>query len=795
MPPSSEIVEPTSKMGTQGALGAAEQYTRRGYRVVPVPRGEKRPVIRGWQDLRLDESQLAAHFTNATNVGILTGQPSGGLIDIDLDAAEAIATADYFLPPTDLEHGRPSKQRSHRWYRVSERLHYLKLSDPRREENATLVELRQDKHQTLVPPSETNGEIRTWDKDGDPGRVDGTALRCAVARVAAAALLVRYWPKSGRHDARMALTGGLARAGWVEEDVVTFVQAVVQQAQPGDREAHAKVRGDTRAAFVKSHRKEPLTGLPRLAELVGSDVIGCVKHWLGLDNSDGDTGHEKVGRGESCATTLVKLARTDADFFHDGDVCYAEIQTGGHRETHVLKSTTFRRWLGRVYFETCGRTASGEAMTSAMLALEGHACFDCPGRRVFTRTAHHAGKIYLDLCDADWRVIEIGHQGWHIIESKDSPVRFRRAPGMLPLPGPERGGNLSELRALLNCPGDILLLLVGWLIGTLHPYGPYPVLILHGEQGSAKSTTARGLRSLIDPNLAPGRSQPREPRDLMIAATNGWVCAFDNLSSLPEWFSDALCRLSTGGGFSTRALYTDDEERIFEAKRPVMLNGIEELATRGDLLDRALVVELPRITDEQRQPEDSLRTAFESARPRLLGALLDATRSAFSLFESTKLKRLPRMADFVIWVTAAEEALGWRLGSFERVYRENQRAANDLTLEEPIADALLKLDLPWKGTATELLTTLEKLAGERTCGLKVWPKIPKALSNTLRRLAPNLRWSGIEVRFVRSGGKRYIELETSRNPAAPQAQASSSCPDSASSAESADKFPVLEGEF
>jgi hypothetical protein len=174
---------------------------------------------------------------------------------------------------------------------------------------------------------------------------------------------------------------------------------------------------------------------------------------------------------------------------------------------------------------------------------------------------------------------------------------------------------------------------VGWLLGALHPHGPYPVLILHGEQGSAKTTTEKFFRSLIDPSSALVRSQPHEPRDLIIAASNGFVCAFDNLSSLPDWFSDALCRLSTGGGFSTRALYTDDEEIIFEAKRPIILNGIEELATRGDLLDRAIVVELPRITDERRQTEDSLCVAFERERPRLLGALLDAVSGALACVE------------------------------------------------------------------------------------------------------------------------------------------------------------------
>jgi len=271
-----------SKAAVPRTLDAAREYVQRGFAVVPVPHGKKAPCIDGWQNLRLTENDLPEHFSNGANIGLILGAPSGHLIDVDLDAPEAIGVADYFLPPTELVHGRPCKPRSHRWYRGSQPLSYLKFSDPRHKEDATLVELRQDGHQTLVLPSKADGEIRTWDQDGDPAHVDGATLSSAVARLAAAALLARYWPASGRHDARMALGGALVRAGWAEEETVAFVQAVVQVAQPGDREADAKASGDTRAAFAKLQRNEPVTGLPRLAELVGADVIRCVREWLGI---------------------------------------------------------------------------------------------------------------------------------------------------------------------------------------------------------------------------------------------------------------------------------------------------------------------------------------------------------------------------------------------------------------------------------------------------------------------------------------------------------------------------------
>jgi hypothetical protein len=178
------------------------------------------------------------------------------------------------------------------------------------------------------------------------------------------------------------------------------------------------------------------------------------------------------------------------------------------------------------------------------------------------------------------------------------------------------------------------------------PRGPYPVLVLGGEHGSAKTETAKRFRSLVDPNAAPNRGEPREARDLMIAARKGWILAFDNLSYLPVWLSDGLCRLATGGGFATRELYSDDDEVIFAATRPVILNGIGEVVSRSDLLDRTILLTLPVIPERKRRDERDLERAFGQARPRILGTLLDAASCALRNRDTVRLSRKPRMADF-----------------------------------------------------------------------------------------------------------------------------------------------------
>ena len=324
------------------------------------------------------------------------------------------------------------------------------------------------------------------------------------------------------------------------------------------------------------------------------------------------------------------------------------------------------------------------------------------------------------------------------------------------MPVPVAGGSVDELRTLLPGLDDNgWVLLVSWAVAALAPRGPYPVLILQGEQGAGKSTVSRMLRGLVDPNTAPLRSVPREERDLLIAARNGWVIALDNLSGTPVWLSDGLCRLATGGGWSTRELYTDTDEVLIDAQRPVLLNGIDDIATRDDLRDRAIILHLPAISDDKRRDEDELWQEYERLRPRVLGALLDAVSMALRRWEETKLPRRPRMADFARWIAAAEPALPWKPGEHLEVYAGNRREAAAVSLESnAVAQAVLALmerREEWEGTATGLLATLEQYASDRDRRSKHWPANARSLSGRLRRAAPLLRQAGVEIEWGHRG--------------------------------------------
>jgi hypothetical protein len=253
-------------------------------------------------------------------------------------------------------------------------------------------------------------------------------------------------------------------------------------------------------------------------------------------------------------------------------------------------------------------------------------------------------------------------------------------------------------------------------------------------------------------------------RELMIAANNSYVLAFDNLSGLPHWLSDALCRLATGGSFAVRRLYTDDEEVLFEAARPILLNGIEEVISRPDLGDRAIFLSLAPIADRNRRAEAELWREFQLARPRILGALLDGVVHGLGTSYTVQPRPLPRMADFTLWATACEP-LFWPAGTFARTYAANRRAAIESIIDaDPLANCVRTImheSGTWIGTASDLLRLCAESAREDS-SMNPWAKNPRALAGRLRRAQTFLRSIGIEISFSREGrtGNRMIRVST-----------------------------------
>lgn len=446
---------------------------------------------------------------------------------------------------------------------------------------------------------------------------------------------------------------------------------------------------------------------------------------------------------------LLDIVKGKAKLFHSAnETAYADIWIDGRRETWVIGSKGFRHWLLKEYFQLTEGAPNGESLKAALMTAEAMAHYNGEERQVFLRVARHEGKLYLDLCDKDWRVVEIDKDGWRVIN--DPPVRFRRTNGMLPLPDPVPGGSIHLLRPFLNLGHENDFILVGsWLVAVLRDTGPYPVLVIFGEQGSAKSSFSKLMKRLLDPNSAPLRTL-RDERDMFIGANNGYTLVFDNISGMNAATSDTLCRLATGGAFVTRQLYTDQDEMMFDAMRPIVLNGIDDVVVRPDLSDRSISLMLEAIPQNKRKPEKELNAEFEEAHPLILGVLLDAVSAGLGRWESVKFDELPRMADFATWATACEEALWGRQGAFMEAYNENRaRSVREVIEANPVASAvqiMMEDKDRWQGTANGLLSVLSGINVEQgNVAHRSWPQSPRDLSNHLRRQATYLRHAGVDI--------------------------------------------------
>ena len=461
---------------------------------------------------------------------------------------------------------------------------------------------------------------------------------------------------------------------------------------------------------------------------------------------------EKGKPGPSQADLIVKLSK-GIELFHTSSgqdaEAYATIDVGSHRETWKVRSKAFRSWISRAFHRKTGKVPGSQAVYDARATLEGQAQFDGPAYHVHRRIARYGTDVYYDLGDEQWRAVKIQPGSWKVISSHEVPkdLRFIRRPGMAPQVEPSRPGSVDQLRPFVNLTDDDWILFIAFMVHALGGAGPYTILSLNGEQGSAKSTTCELLRALVDPAKPPLRRPPHDERDLMIAASNSYLMAYDNTSHIKATISDAVCSLATGGGFGTRQLYSDDEEKLFDEERPVLFNGIGQIVHRPDLLDRALILEAPPIPEERRLNKADVLAGFETVRPAVLGALFDAVATALKRIENISPPTRTRNADFAHFIVAAEPTLPWDAGQFIEVYLQNRRQANATAIESfLISPYIIALaDDNWTGTVRKLLDVLDDRVDDRTRKRDGWPGTPRKLRNDLDRIAPNLRKLGVIV--------------------------------------------------
>jgi hypothetical protein len=505
-------------------------------------------------------------------------------------------------------------------------------------------------------------------------------------------------------------------------------------------------------------------------------------------------GKDKVAR--PMAETLIEIGRRSTLFHSERKDSFAAVRGDDNiRRILPLRGRTFRRWLAKCLWEEKQQAANSESLTAALNVLDAKAQYDGERFELFNRFAPYGDAIYVDLGDDQWRAVKITAAGWEVVE--EPPILFRRFAHQAALPVPERGGSLDVLGKFFNLRNEEtdLHLVKAWLVAAIFPEMPRPILMLHGAQGSAKTTTAKVGKRLVDPSATETVDLGREPAQLAQVFDHNAVPLFDNLSKLPGWAPDLLCRAATGGGWSKRELYTDAEDVIFVFKRAFIMTGVNIPTNAPDLLDRMLLIELARIAPNKRKAERGFFESFEREHPKLFGALLDAVVGTLQALPDVSLPRLPRMADFariacayavhsgvgankmldLIFENAGQQvqavidsdsfasALCKFMGEVvEREHKETGGLEADNERRENNKEPKVEKN-EWAGTATELLRRLDlfmEFKDDRKRMPDDWPRSPESAGKRLRVLEATLAEVGIVVSHTASstGAQRLIKL-------------------------------------
>jgi hypothetical protein len=428
--------------------------------------------------------------------------------------------------------------------------------------------------------------------------------------------------------------------------------------------------------------------------------------------------------------------------------------------------------LAYMLFTATGKAPGKASLSTAAISMQAVARLEGPEREVGLRVAGYEDGVVVDLGDEHRTVVLISADGWELCP--DSPVPFYRPAGMAPLPVPQRGGSLRGLRESLALGDQDFVLTLGWVLGCFNPSGPKPLLELVGVQGSGKSMRARMLRALFDPCASPLQTMPGTLRNLAVLSSHRALLAFDNVSKITELLSDGLCRLSTGGGFDNRRLYTDDGLMTFTATRPVIVTGIPDAVRSSDLVDRTIRLVLPALGDGDRSTEAVVRRRFEAILPSTLGLLLDAVSCALRNYATTELREAPRMYDFTQWVEAGSEGLGWERDRFLDAYLASGKASSATVIDSsyPAQFVPILAAAGFNGTAAECVAELARVAGPDVSRNRAWPATAADWLSLLRRLAPAFADQGILVGFpaLDRDGRQLVRITLAPDPAAPVAE-------------------------
>ena len=482
-------------------------------------------------------------------------------------------------------------------------------------------------------------------------------------------------------------------------------------------------------------------------------------------------GERKKKRSQADRLIEVCLSQ-ELILFHDQHKTpYARVKQNDVNRIIPIRSRSFRAWLSSLLWQSEQKAPGTEALYSAIHVLEAMAIFDGRMYTLYNRVAPAEDGIWVEMTDDKWRAIKVTAEGWHIVQ--DPPILFKRYTHQQPLVEPKTGGDPWKFLEFVNIANEdqkTRLTLLCAVISFLIPLIPHVILVVYGIQGSGKTMLFVLIRRIIDPSSVEVLAMPRNETERVQQLDHNWCAFYDNVTNLPYWISDTLCRAATGGGFTKRGLYTDDDDVIYNYKRCLGVSGINIAAQRGDLLDRSLLVGLKDIPEDKRRDEQKFLAEFESCKAEILGSFLDTLSKAIKIYPTINPKRLFRMADYTMWGIAIAIALGKDEEEFMEAYGSKvkgqvEEAAHSSPVATVLMDYMETVTKKWEGTPSQLYVALKNHA--KDLGIptrqKAWPRAPNVLVRRLNELTPSLKALGLNIETgIRTGqkGTRKVRINT-----------------------------------
>lgn len=469
---------------------------------------------------------------------------------------------------------------------------------------------------------------------------------------------------------------------------------------------------------------------------------------------------EREGRGAKRLLKILSDMAAEISLYWD-NLGESHIAFADGRLERLGKNNSLEQRLSLLYYKTAGDTLGKDSFNAAVMVLAAQAKETGREIELFTRAGEHEGRIYYDL---NGRALSMGVDGWEI--DPQPPIFFRKFSTQQPHPDPVKGGNPWLFFDHTNVAEENRLLLLVWIITAFVPRIPYPALLVSGSAGAGKSFFCKLLKRIIDPSAIELQEMPKKDEDFDLLLYKHFCLALDNISSIPVARADRLCSTITGAFIEKRMLHTDLDSICMPCNPRIILNGINALTNRSDLLDRSITVHLDRINPTNRRKENELNEAFNEDLPAILGGIAETLSKAMGIYPTVKLASYPRMADFCCWAYAVAEALDGRGAEFLKAYGGNAVKLGESLLENNtfMAGLLQLLDgdnVTVTGTFKEIIDKLVPLVSPDRTDYSF--PTPHTFRRQLERIRQNLEDIGISYVFGKHTAKGYT-VELTRRP-------------------------------